>query len=60
MKRDVVAIVCGAHIKHMCVESSYDMLPVEVQELVVKIYKHFHIYTVNVTDLQLFYGEAGE
>lgn len=52
--RDIVGIGCGAHIVHNCLQTAVDVLPVEIEALVVKIYKYFYIYTVRVTRLKNF------
>lgn len=52
--REINGIGCGAHIVHNCVQSGVDGLPIDIEALVVKIYKHFYIYTVRVTKLQEF------
>lgn len=52
--RDINGIGCGAHIVHNCVQSGIDGLPFDIEALVVKIYKYFHIYTVRVTKLKEF------
>ena len=52
--RNIVGVGCGAHIVHNCIQTAVDVLPIEVESLVVKIYKYFHIYTVRVTQLKEF------
>lgn len=52
--RTINGIGCGAHIVHNAVQTAVDVLPIEVEALVVKIYKYFHIYTVRVTQLKEF------
>ena len=52
--RNIVGVGCGAHIVHNCIQTAVDVLPIEVESLVVKIYKYFHIYTVHVTQLEEF------
>jgi hypothetical protein len=49
-----VGVGCGAHIVHSSLQTAVDALPIEVEALVVKIYKYFHIYTVHVTQLKEF------
>jgi hypothetical protein len=44
MKRDIDGIGCGAHIMHSCVQNSHDAFPIEVEALVVKIYRPIYIY----------------
>lgn len=47
--REINGIGCGAHIVHNCMQTAVDVLPIEIEALIVKIYKYFHIYTVRVT-----------
>jgi hypothetical protein len=49
-----VLVVVTPHIVHNCIQTATDVLPIEVEALVVKIYKYFHIYTVHVTQLKEF------
>ena len=52
--RNIVGVGCGAYIVNNCFQNVVDVLPTEVESLVVKIYKYFHIYTVRVTQLKEF------
>ena len=52
--RNIVGVGCGAHIVHNCIQTAVDVLSIEVEALVVKIYKYFYIYTVRVTQLKEF------
>lgn len=52
--RNLVGIGCVAHIVHNCLQNAVDVLPVDTESLVVKIYKYFYIYTVRVTQLKEF------
>ena len=40
--RIIVGVGCGAHIVHNCIQTAVDVLPIEVEGFVVKIYKYFH------------------
>ena len=53
-KLDVVKIGYRTHIVHNRQQTAVDGLPIEIKSLVVKIYKHFWIYTVRVTKLKEF------
>lgn len=57
--RSINGIGCGAHIVHNTIQTAVDVLPIEIEALVVKIYKYFHIYTVRVTKLKEFCEFAG-
>ena len=54
IKRDLVGIGCTIHFVHNCLQHTVDTLPVCVENLVVKIYKFFHIYIVQVSELKEF------
>ncbi|GBM60523.1 hypothetical protein AVEN_260008-1 [Araneus ventricosus] len=52
--REINGIGCGAHIVHNCVQTAVDSLPIDIEALLVKIYKYFHIYTIRVTKVKEF------
>lgn len=54
LKRNIIGIGCVAHIIHNCIQNAVDILPFDIEVLVVKIYKYFYIYTVRVTELKEF------
>jgi hypothetical protein len=54
MGRNIVGVGCGAHIVHNCLQTAVDVLPIEVEALVVKLYQYFHIYTLRVTQRKEF------
>jgi hypothetical protein len=58
MKRDVDAIGCATQIVHRCVQNSCDMLPIEVQAIMVKLCRYFHVFTTRVAQVYCFYDEA--
>jgi hypothetical protein len=43
---------CAAHIVHNGVQTSADILPVDIETVVNKIFQCFHIYTVRVKELK--------
>ncbi|KAF0702520.1 Uncharacterized protein FWK35_00028002 [Aphis craccivora] len=45
---------CAAHILHNAMQSSADVLPIDVEIIVNNIFKFFHIYTVRVEHLKEF------
>lgn len=51
---NIKGIGCSAHIVHNTIQHGVDGLPVEIEAIVVKIYKYFCIYTVRVTNLKEF------
>lgn len=50
--KSIVGIGCVAHIFNNCIQNATDCLPIDVEVIVVKIYKHFYIYTVRVAELK--------
>jgi hypothetical protein len=57
--RDIVGIGCAAHIIHNAFDSACDQLPIDIEPLVVNIYKHFHIHTLRVETLKDLCNEVG-
>jgi hypothetical protein len=47
-------IGCAAHILHSALRTSADILPVDVEAIVNKIFQYFHVYTVRVEELKEF------
>jgi hypothetical protein len=47
-------IGCSAHIVHNSVQTACDFLPIDIEVIVIKFYKYFHIYTVRVTKFKQF------
>ncbi len=54
MNRNVIGVSCGAHIVHNAAKTACDMLPVDVEIAINKIFSYFHIYTVRVEKLKDF------
>ena len=52
--RDCFGIGCGAHIVHNASKTACDMLPIDVESMVNKIFSYFHIYTVRCERLKDF------
>lgn len=50
--REILGIGCVAHIVHNAFDSSCDQLPIDIEALVVNVYKHFHIHTLRVEALR--------
>jgi hypothetical protein len=51
LKMNIRGIGCAAHILHSALRTSADILPVDVQDIVNKIFQYFHICTVRVEEL---------
>lgn len=58
VKHGLVGIGCTAHIAHNALDAAVDQLPFDIEAIVVKIYKHFHIFTVRVERLKSFCDEV--
>lgn len=54
LNRPIFGIGCSAHIINNTVHTACDALPLDVEVVVVKIYKYFHIHTVRVSNLKEF------
>ena len=54
LKLNVHGVGCAAHILHNAVHKSADILPIDIESIVNKIFQHFHIYTVRVEKLKSF------
>lgn len=58
LSRPILGIGCSAHIMHNTVQTACDAMPVDVEAIVVKVYKFFYQYTVRVTALKEFCESA--
>lgn len=56
--RKLFGLGCTCHITHNAFDAACDKIPVEIETTVVKIYKHFHIFTVRVENLKEFCENA--
>ena len=54
----IVGVGCAAHIVHNAIQTASDLLPIDVESIINKIYSHFYIYTVRTTELQTFCDEV--
>jgi hypothetical protein len=54
LNRGVTGLVCVAHMIHNCAHSSINIIPQDIQGLVVTIFGYFHIFTVRVKRLKEF------
>ncbi|VVC27326.1 Ribonuclease H-like domain [Cinara cedri] len=50
LKTNISGIGCAAHILHNAMQTSTDILPIDVKYIVHKIFQYFYIYTVRVED----------
>ena len=54
MLQKIFGVGCGSHIVHNTMQTSADLLPIDIEQIIIKIYGHFHIYTVRVNTLAEF------
>lgn len=55
----LIGIGCVAHIVNNALKRACDVMPFDVECVIVKIYSYFYIYTTRVTALQEFCETAG-
>jgi hypothetical protein len=51
---DIEGIGCPAHILHNTIQTAADQLSCDVEQIVMKIFGHFSIYTVRIESLKNF------
>lgn len=51
-------IIGVGHIVHNALHSAANLLPIDFESIVIKIYSFFYIYTVRVDELKEFCDEA--
>ena len=51
---NLIAIGCPAHILHNDIQFGFDGLPIDLENLIMKIYNYFSIYTVRIEKLKSF------
>lgn len=54
----LVGVGCAAHIEHNTLKRACDILPFDIEWLIVKTYSHFYRYTCRVEALRQFCEEA--
>jgi len=54
----LIGIGCTAHIVHNALKKACDVIPFDVEHIIVKIYAHFYLYTVRTEALKAFCDEA--
>lgn len=57
---NIVGVGCAAHIVHNAIKSACSSIPFDVENIAVKIYSHFYIYTVRVESLKEFCEQTDE
>lgn len=51
----IIGVGRAAHIIHNCCRSTGDMLPIDAESIIMKIYSYFYIYTVRENRLKEFF-----
>ncbi|KAG8146513.1 hypothetical protein E2320_013667 [Naja naja] len=51
-RETLIRVYCPAHILHNCIHHGADALEVDVENIILKIYQYFNIYTVRTESLQ--------
>lgn len=59
LNRKLIGIGCAAHILNNAMQTAADMLPIDLEGILNKIYSYFFIYTVRVESLKQFCDESG-
>lgn len=54
LEHNIYGIGCAAHVVHNASHISADILPVDIESIINKIFQYFHIYTVRVHELKHF------
>lgn len=49
---NLIGANCAAHIAHNCISTAAECLPFDIEMIVDKIFRYFHIYTVRTNDLK--------
>lgn len=58
VNKPIIGVGCNAHIVHNTMQTAADLLPIDIESVVIKLYGHFHVYTVRVELLKDFCREA--
>ncbi|XP_070515361.1 protein FAM200A-like [Cardiocondyla obscurior] len=54
LNSNIVGVDCSAHIIHNAMHRGCDLLPVDVESIILKIYNYFSVYTVRTESLKEF------
>lgn len=54
LQQKLIGVGCAAHIIHNAIQHAADLLPVDIENIIIKMYGHFYIYTVRVNTLKEF------
>lgn len=54
LEQSILGVGCAAHIIHNSIHTAANLLPVDIESIIAKIYSYFYIYTVRVETLKEF------
>lgn len=54
LKKPLVGLGCPAHVLHNCIQHGADLMPVDVEAIVLKVFNYFAVYTVRTEALKDF------
>ena len=57
--RSLIGVGCSAHILNSTLTNACDMLPIDIESILMKIYGYFQHHTVRVEKLRTFSEAAG-
>lgn len=60
LQREVIGLGRPAHIIHNAGRTALDMIPLDVEHLLTKVFGYFHIFTVQVERLKTFCDFVGQ
>ncbi|CAH0563113.1 unnamed protein product [Brassicogethes aeneus] len=58
LNQNIIGVGCAAHILHNAIQTAADLLSVDIENIAIKIYSYFYIYTVRVENLKEFCDSA--
>lgn len=52
LNKDVIGVGCPAHLLHNCIKHGADVMAVDIESLVMKMFNFFSVYTVRTEELK--------
>jgi hypothetical protein len=52
VKMNILGVGCPAHLIHNALQTSADMLPVDAESIIYKMFHHFNFFTIRVEELK--------
>lgn len=53
-QKDLIGIGCPAHIVHNSAQHGFDLMTIDLESIIVKLYNYFSIYTIRTESLKSF------